>query len=550
MIGYVVVRLPQRSMREALRELEHEQGFDVPLSLVRRVRVAKRELELALPGAKVDLVSDEAEQLHLEVYGFADADVAERTARDTLARVDEDLDFLAYKEAEAVAGEAAATAAVSVAPASASAEVGEPTAPIQRPTLPWEQAPLMAEGGVEVEGQVEIPDAIVTVTDEETADIGEIQVVEAADFVEDGLSEDDLVTEGEYEEVEEAAGETALAIVPTPTALGMPGSSAPMPAEMSMLRNTLSDDHPLMAIAEALLRGRSSEHTRRTYAKDLRHFLRWCADNGVSPQHANRDHLIGYKDFLMGKYGGASPKRMMSVVRTLYSELEVRDMLPGRNPALRLPKVETKPSELPPALTLSQAKEMLRLIAAERHMEDLDSRELLTLRDIAIIKLLLTTGARRGAVVGSKVGDLQIKRGYPILFIRTKGNKAFDVKMPVDTYQALQDYLEAMENHGLPLQEEDPLFVELGIHLPSKISGLEATGLWAMVRRRLRLIGVDAPGTGVHYFRASHITLAHEGGADLYTIASSVGHSDTRMTQHYIRRADRLKHGSSDHVNL
>jgi len=531
MIGYLHVRLPQRQMRSALRDLEQEQGFDVPLSLVRRVAASRLALEEALPGAKIDLVSDEADKLQLEVYGFADAAAAERIARDVLSTVDENLQFLAFKQEDAVA---TAPAAVEDAPAV---------------SMPAQELDSSAEADLAVEDtdgeEIVLENAGLA---EEPA--GQEVAVDEDELLADVVEDDEFIETGEVVETEEVV-DTALAVIPASTAIDTASSlQSSRPSEMSMLAGSLANDSPLMAIAEALLRGRSSEHTRRTYAKDLRHFLRWCSEHGISPQHANRDHLIAYKDFVMGKYAGASPKRMMSVVRTLYSELEVRDMLPGRNPALRLPKVETKPSELPPALTLSQAKEMLRLIAAERHLDDLDSRELLTLRDIAIIKLLLTTGARRGAIVGSKVGDLQIKRGYPIIFIRTKGNKAFDAKMPVDTYQAIQDYLEAMENHGLPLQEEDPLFVELGVHVPSKIGQLEATGLWAMVRRRLRMIGVDAPGTGVHYFRASHITLAHEGGADLYTIAESVGHSDTRMTQHYIRRADRLKHGSSDHVNL
>lgn len=328
-------------------------------------------------------------------------------------------------------------------------------------------------------------------------------------------------------------------------------SSPSRPAELDIISGgVIPDEHPLMKIAEAMLRGKSSAHTRRAYAKDLRTFLRWCLTHGVAPHMADRDDLITYKDHCMQNYGGNSPGRMLSVVRGFYLELELRQMLPGRNPMLQFPKVEKRQIELPAALTLQQARELLDLIRADGARDDIETRELLSARDYAIVKVLLTIGARRSALIGIRRRDVRIERGYPIVLLRSKGNTVDQKKIPVDTYQAIMDWIEILERRGLVLGEEDPVFIEIGLHLPEKIVGLGQNGLYTMARRRLRQLGIEGKNQAVHYFRASFITLAHEGGADLALIAETAGHRDTRTTQGYVRRADKLKRAASDYIDL
>jgi integrase len=137
-----------------------------------------------------------------------------------------------------------------------------------------------------------------------------------------------------------------------------------------------------------------------------------------------------------------------------------------------------------------------------------------------------------------------MEQGYHVAIIRHgKGNRRGLAKLPVEVKQAIDTYLEAVGRTEARL--EAPLFVGFrkGDH-PQEIP-VSGTLIERVVKQRAKAIGVTM---SPHGMRASFITLAFEGGADLTLVQDAARHKDPRTTRRYQKRRESLHKNAVDFV--
>ncbi len=226
--------------------------------------------------------------------------------------------------------------------------------------------------------------------------------------------------------------------------------------------------------------------TVATYVKALNQLNAFLVQQGMATDVAaiRREHIEAFLVALSDS--GNRPatvanryRSLQQVFRWLVGEDEIRDSPMAR---MRPPAV---PDEPPPVL---RAEELERLLAtcAGTSFEDR--------RDTAIIRLLASTGMRRGECVGLRVEDVDFD--HEVALVLGKGRRPRACPFDRQTSRALDRYLRLRKLHF----DADSAWLWLG-----KKGRLTDTGLAQVLRRRGALAGM--PKLHPHLFRH---TFAHQ----------------------------------------
>lgn len=325
----------------------------------------------------------------------------------------------------------------------------------------------------------------------------------------------------------------------------------------------LTNDDALYQIAVTLLRGTGTDASRLRYAEDIRIFLTWTSSQGHDPRSMTRDDLIDYLDSIK-HYKVASQKRLATVTRLLFRELEVRDLLAGHNPAIMLPKIRGKSDEQPAGYTEEEARRLLVGIterfdcdkqlpsdASPEEWQRARAQAYTARRDYAIVFLALTSGLRASELVGLRVEDIRRERSiYWVIQVRGKGRKERLVKIQPETVEVIEEYKNAMKDLGVDLVDGDPLFIR--VNWDAEPDGAHAMGtrnLRHLVTKWAGASALGGAGKAVHQLRRTAATIAYDNGGTLEEIADFLGHADPRTARDlYIKPIDRLRKSASDRI--
>lgn len=279
--------------------------------------------------------------------------------------------------------------------------------------------------------------------------------------------------------------------------------------------------------------GQLAPSSKRVYLNDVHHFASWMIRQGIQPDCMSRSDMIAYRTYLAeSSYAKGTKQRMFSVACRLMNELYInghmKDKVTQDIKGFKTDSDETTHT----ALSKAQAKEMLESIGKSTKQGK---------RDYALILMLVKTGLRRAELVALNRSDIKIMDGHHVAVIEHgKGDKRRIVKLRVDVYRALEDYLQARG------QEGDALFVSFrrGDHPTS--CRMTDKGVELLVKKY-------APaGTELtpHGLRATFATLALEAEASLHQVQYALGHKDPRTTERYQRRKLNLDNNAVDVLNF
>ncbi len=278
-------------------------------------------------------------------------------------------------------------------------------------------------------------------------------------------------------------------------------------------------------IAEFLRAQDVRESSRETYRKGLKRFLSWLQSRGVTSP--TRETLLEYKDAL--RDAGLSPLSVSSyvvTVRKFFTWLETTRGLPNIARGIKGAR-RTRGFRKDP-LTLPQVKELLGSI---------DRREILGLRDHALITLLTTTGLRTIEAIRADVEDIRQEGGEALLWIQGKGRDTKDepAVLPAETLKPLYEYLAARG----AAKKDAPLFTSLS----NRNGGgrLNTRTLRRIIKERLRAIGIDSDRLTAHSLRHTAITLSLKGGATIQEAQALARHANINTTLIYSHNIDRIK---------
>lgn len=259
------------------------------------------------------------------------------------------------------------------------------------------------------------------------------------------------------------------------------------------------------------------ESSRKLYSRTLKLFFEWVEQKGKVIAGLTRTDIIEYKEDLFGKgLSSLSVASYLTSLRKFYEWAEAEKLYPNIVKGVKTPRrVQTFKKQ---HLTEEKSGELLS------HFESL------SLRDFAIVNLILRTGLRTIEVVRADVGDITFKGGRRILRVWGKGHDTKDdfVVLTDKTFEPIKRYLDTRKG----AKPTEPLFSSdshrnSGERLTTRtISGLCKGGLKA--------IGLDGREFTAHSLRHTTAVTILKNGGDLTQAQNVLRHTSPTTTQIYV----------------
>ena len=277
-------------------------------------------------------------------------------------------------------------------------------------------------------------------------------------------------------------------------------------------------------VAAAFLVGHR-EPTRSTYARSLRSWAAWCAAHDVDLLSVERAHVERWMRELEDQ-GRAPSTRIghLAALSGFYAEALDQGAV-TRNPAARVRRPTVSQDSPRLGLDRDQARRLLR--AAERA----------SVRDHALVCLLLHCGLRVSEAISLTLGDLGTVRGHRTVAVVRKGGARRTLPLPAPAACAVELLVEETERRD-PVC---PLFVDAAGNVLDRFDAVR------VVRRLARAAGIPGP-VSPHSLRHTFVTLALDAGASLRDVQDSAGHADPRTTRRYDRGRHSLDRFAGYHV--
>jgi len=255
-----------------------------------------------------------------------------------------------------------------------------------------------------------------------------------------------------------------------------------------------------------------ARNTVDSYERDLRRYLAFLKIKG--PDEITRSDVSSFMAALSSE-GIAVPSaaRSLAAIRGFHKYLMI-DGLAHRDPTVN---VETPRGwkRLPKMLSPSDVETLLN---------QPESGSPIGLRDKAMLELLYATGLRASELVGLRLPDVNLERGF--LVVVGKGSKERAVPMGEAAIAAVRAYLE----HSRPalLKGKDCAMLFVSLHR----RGITRQMFWERIKFYTARAGIGK-NVSPHTLRHSFATHLLDNGADLRAVQAMLGHSDISTTQIY-----------------
>lgn len=275
----------------------------------------------------------------------------------------------------------------------------------------------------------------------------------------------------------------------------------------------------------------ASANTLAAYRRDLVDFGGWLTGGGKDVKHAARDDVRRYLAELSASgIAGTSQARKLSALRQFFGFLYA-DGIRSDDPtvAVDAPK---RGRPLPKVLS----REDMELLIAAAARKAAASAE--GVRLACIVEVLYASGLRVSELATLPLAAVRNREG--VLLVKGKGGKERIAPLNAEARQAIDQWL-AVRGGFLPKgdrrrQAERFLFPSRGAECH-----LTRRRLHQMLKDLAGEAGLDPEKLSPHVLRHAFATHLVEGGADLRSVQTMLGHADIATTQIYTHVArDRL----------
>ena len=296
--------------------------------------------------------------------------------------------------------------------------------------------------------------------------------------------------------------------------LRVSGRTIQVPALNAAALPSLSDWRKVVAkfIASQDVR----ESSRKLYTRTLSQYFLWIETEGKRLNALTREDILEYKDTLLSS--GLSALTISSylvVARKFYEWAEGMAIYPNIAKGIKTPR----------------RKQAFK----KQHLTENKSRELLdyyrekSLRDYAIVNLLLRTGLRTIEVVRADVGDITFKGESRVLLVWGKGHTEKDsfVVLTDKAYKPIREYLETRKGG----KAGEPLFTSNSRQ--NKGERLTTRTISAICKEGLREIGLDGKEFTAHSLRHTTAVEILKKGGEITDVQRVLRHTSPVTSQIY-----------------
>ena len=286
-------------------------------------------------------------------------------------------------------------------------------------------------------------------------------------------------------------------------------------------------DHAKSAVLNSL----SAFSSRRNYKFAMEQFITWyCSEPRLA---LNRTVVQRFRLHLesLGLAAGTINQRLAAVRRLAYEAADSGLLSPELAAGIRRVKgVKQLGSRLGNWLSCDQAKLLL---------EEADGEDLRSIRDLAMMAVLLGCGLRRAELSALKVEDMEVRQGHwAIVDLVGKGGHMRTVPMPMWVKEAIDHWLLAAKiDAGRVFRAVSRQGTPWG-------KGISENVIWYMVRRCAERTGMEhlAP----HDLRRTCAKLCHSAGGEIEQIQFLLGHASVLTTERYLGCKQNLEQPVND----
>ena len=263
-----------------------------------------------------------------------------------------------------------------------------------------------------------------------------------------------------------------------------------------------------------------SENTTASYVSDIHNFLKW-AENRDSSRGDYRKLLTEYVSYSLRFLEPSTVNRRISSLKSFFRFLKKRGYI-EENYAKKIHFVK-RIKKLPKQVSVQEVERILSSIGGD---------DVIGKRDRAMLEIIYSSGLRVSEVVNLKMQNLFLEDGFLRIF--GKGRRERVVPIGDVAISHLVDYLK----NSRPKLEKRSKKVNIKskdyVFLNKNGRKITRQGLWLIVKKYTEL--------HPHTFRHSFATHLLEGGADLRSVQTMLGHKNISTTQIYTHISKRFAH--------
>jgi len=281
----------------------------------------------------------------------------------------------------------------------------------------------------------------------------------------------------------------------------------------------LTVEHHLLlgSFLRALRAENLSKRTLDTYGESIKQFIEFLArkEVSVSPSEITRGQVEDFITELLNKWKPATANNRYRALYRYFNWLVDEGEI-TESPMLKMksPKIPEQPPEV---LSLEDIKAILKAC---------EGKDFLARRDMAIMRLLIDTGLRRGELAGLKMEDVELDA--QTVTVIGKGSRIRIVPFGRKAARDIDRYIRVRALHPQAASPE----LWLG-----KFGPMTGSGIYRIVRIRAAQAGIGEVYTHLFRHTFAHLWLASEGTeGDLMRITG--WRSRTMLGRYGASRAD------------
>lgn len=259
--------------------------------------------------------------------------------------------------------------------------------------------------------------------------------------------------------------------------------------------------------------------TIKAYQIDLKQFYIYL--DSINIYNISIAKIEGYIAHLHQIYKPKTVKRKIASIKAFYHYLEYQDYITV-NPFNKIRTKFRAPQILPKTIPLNLIESLLTTMYQQHKLAMTPYQEKKTLRDIAVVETLFSTGIRISELCSLKKPDVNLYDGSILIF--GKGSKERLIQIGNnDVLQLLIKYQSAFCNE---IEETNHFFAN------TNSSSLSDQSVRRMLRKYTALAGIQLHITP-HMFRHTFATSLLEADVDIRYIQEMLGHSSINVTEIY-----------------
>ena len=259
------------------------------------------------------------------------------------------------------------------------------------------------------------------------------------------------------------------------------------------------------------------ESSRKLYTRTLSQYFVWMEEQKKSLNTLTRQDVLEYKDYLQEQsLSSLTISSYITAVRKFYEWAEGEKLYPNIAKGVKTPRRQQAFKKQ--HLTDAKSKELL------------DHFQSLSLRDYAIVNLILRTGLRTIEVVRADIEDITFKGERRVLKVWGKGHGEKDdfVVLSDKAYLPIKNYLAAARRGA---KAGEPLFTSTSHQNAG--GRLTTKTISTICKDGLKAIGLDGKEFTAHSLRHTTAVAILKHGGQLTDVQSVLRHTSPVTSQIY-----------------